>query len=94
MIQADDTSVQLQLAWDWSTSFGPAQEVCKVSSTLFTKGGMSSATYPRDVRVSRVRFRGSGRALVLRFSTSPDKDFALAGYSIEGTGRDLAEGVK
>lgn len=94
MIIADDASVLLQVAWDWSTEFGPAQEMCKVSALMFNRAELDLSKYPRDVRVTRARFRGTGRAAVLRFSSSPDKDFCLAGYSIEGQARDKAEGVK
>lgn len=94
MIVSDTVSVQLQVAWDWSTQFSPPQEMAKISTTLFTSAGYLMDAYPREVVVTRARFRGAGRALKMRFSTSPDKDFALAGWSIEGTARDKAEGVK
>lgn len=94
MINSDVVSVKLKVAWDWSTSFGPEQEAAKWSPTLFAAGGFDSSAYPRDVVVTRMRFRGAGRTLKLRFSTSPDKDFALAGWSIEGIARTKAEGVK
>lgn len=94
MIVSDTVSVILQIAWDWSTEYGPPQEMSKISATLYAATGYSSANYPREVTVTRMRFRGAGRTLKLRFSTSPDKDFALAGWSIEGTARDKAEGVK
>lgn len=94
MILSDTVSVQLQIAWDWSTEFSPPQEMAKISPTLYASAGYMSDAYPRDVVVTRMRFRGAGRTLKLRFSTSSDKDFALAGWSIEGTARDKAEGVK
>lgn len=94
MIASDSVSVLLQVSWDWSTDFGPAQEMARLSPTLYTNSGYSSSAYPRDVVVTRARFRGAGRALQLRFSTSPDKDFALAGWSVEGIARDRAEGAK
>jgi hypothetical protein len=94
MINSDTVSVRLQVAWDWSTTFTQPQEVAKISPTLFAAGGLTSGGYPRDVMVTRVRFRGSGRALLMRFTTSPDKDFSLAGWSIEGTARDKAEGAR
>lgn len=94
MINSDIVSVVLSVAWDWSTQFGPGQEMAKLAPTTYTNAGYSSSAYPRDVIVTRARFRGTGRALQLRFSTSPDKDFALAGWSIEGMARDKAEGAK
>lgn len=94
MILSDTVSVQLQVAWDWSTTFSPAQEMAKLSSSLYARAGFAIDAYPREVVVTRARFRGAGRALKVRFSTSPDKDFALAGWSLEGTSRDKAEGVK
>lgn len=94
MILSDTVSVVLQVAWDWSTEFSTGQEMAKISPTLYTQAGYISQNYPREVVVTRARFRGAGRALKMRFSTSPDKDFALAGWSIEGVARDRAEGVK
>lgn len=94
MILSDTVSVVLQVAWDWSTQYSPPQEMAKISPTMFTAAGYLMDNYPREVVVTRMRFRGAGRTLKMRFSTSPDKDFALAGWSIEGTARDKAEGVK
>lgn len=46
MILSDAVSVQLQVAWDWSTQYSPPQEMAKISPTMFTAAGYLMDNYP------------------------------------------------
>lgn len=57
--------------------FSTPQEAYKLS-TIRLKGG-SEANYNYKVVDTRLRVRGTGRVVVLRYESSPGKDFELIG---------------
>jgi len=60
-------------AGKWSTP----QETYKLSTRRLV--GFTEDTYPFDVIDTRVRARGTGRVVVMRYESSPGKDFELIG---------------
>ena len=60
-------------AGKWSTP----QETYKLSTRRLV--GTTEANYPFDVIDTRVRARGTGRVVVMRYESSPGKDFELIG---------------
>lgn len=60
-------------AGKWSTP----QETYKLSTRRLV--GTTEANYPFDVVDTRVRARGTGRVVVMRYESSPGKDFELIG---------------
>jgi len=84
MIFADSCSVLVSMFWDWTKLAAPKQEAVKFNKALFDNYGATEGNYPRDVLSSRLRFRGAGRSLLVRFESSEDKDFVLLGYTIDG----------
>jgi hypothetical protein len=71
-------TAKFDFAIDNSTGkFSTPQEAYKLS-TLRLKGG-SEADYKYKVVDTRLRVRGSGRVVVLRYESSPGKDFELIG---------------
>jgi len=60
-------------AGKWSTP----QETYKLSTRRLV--GTNEANYPFKVIDTRVRARGTGRVVVMRYESSPGKDFELIG---------------
>ena len=60
-------------AGKWSTP----QETYKLSTRRLV--GTTEANYPFDVIDTRARARGTGRVVVMRYESSPGKDFELIG---------------
>ena len=82
MQTSDIYSCLLTAKFDFATSngtgkFSTPQEAYKLS-TLRLKGG-SEDDYNYKVVDTRLRVRGSGRVVVLRYESSPGKDFELIG---------------
>ena len=94
MLPSETTSVKVSLLWDWAHKKVGEQEAVMLSPKLLDSVLGSEDAYPRDVIVSRLRMRGTGRVLVVRCESSPGKDMRILGHSIEGISRDVLEGNK
>lgn len=94
MVKSETTSVLVSLLWDWAHKKVGEQEAVLLSPKLLALAGGSELGYSRDVIVSRLRMRGTGRVLVVRCESSPGKDMRILGHSIEGISRDVLEGNK
>lgn len=62
-------------AGKWSTP----QETWKYSTLRLANVNNIEAAYPHDVVDTRVRVRGTGRVMVMRYESTPGKDFELIG---------------
>ena len=62
-------------AGKWSTP----QETWKYSTLRLAKVNGVESLYPYSVVDTRVRVRGTGRVVVMRYESSPGKDFQLIG---------------
>lgn len=62
-------------AGKWSTP----QETWKYSTLRLANVNNVEADYPHDVVDTRVRVRGTGRVMVMRYESTPGKDFELIG---------------
>lgn len=59
----------------WSTP----QETYKLSTLRLANGGGAEAGYNYGVVDTKVKVRGTGKVVVLRYESSPGKDFQLIG---------------
>ena len=59
----------------WSTP----QETYKLSPLRLANGGGAEAGYNYKVVDTKVKVRGNGKVVVLRYESSPGKDFQLIG---------------
>lgn len=89
MLESPYMSALLSAHWDWSN--GPAsnkqtakQEAFKLSPTRLAAVGGDARAYPFDTVDTRLRIPGRGRSLVVRYESSPGKDFILLGHTIVG----------
>lgn len=62
-----------------SGKFSTPQQVYKLSTKRLAQVGGVEDNYPFDVVDTRVRVRGSGKVLKLRYESEPGKDFELIG---------------
>jgi hypothetical protein len=85
MAQSEKFSAKVSVVWDFdSNRTQRTQEAYKLESKLLSQVGGIEENYPRDVIQSRVRVRGRGETMVVRFEATEGKDLILLGYSLEG----------
>ena len=89
MITSDIFSARLSVQWDWSNNSSSGkqsrtQEAFKYSPRRLAQVDNVESDYPFDVVDTRLRVPGSGRTMVVRYESSPGKDFILLGHSITG----------
>jgi hypothetical protein len=75
------SSLVVSLAWDFNKTFTQPQQAYR-----FKSHGVSGATwdYPDSVISTRLKLRGRGRTMRLRFDSEEGKDFILLGYTVVG----------
>lgn len=82
MVLSDVYSCMLTTKWDWASNnntgkWSTPQETYKLSTRRL--GASAEAGYEFKVVDTRVRARGTGKALVMRYESTPGKDFELIG---------------
>lgn len=98
MVESDNMSAKLIVKWDWSSATGSGKETAPQEAFKYSNRRLANAgdeeSYPFDVVDTKLRVRGTGRAMVVRYESSPGKDFALIGYSVLGLERTESEARK
>lgn len=99
MIVSTTNSALLSVHWDWSNAASSGkqtrqQESFKYSPRRLAQVNNVESDYPFDVVDTRLRVPGSGRTMVVRYESSPGKDFILLGHSISGIERTESEARK
>ena len=89
MITSTRMGALLSVVWDWSNSViskkeSRKQEAFKYNTARLNLVAGVELDYPFDVVDTKLRVRGSGRAMVLRYDSVSGKDFVLLGHSIAG----------
>ncbi len=70
-------------SWDFAEDFGTAQEVYRLKYPLFpNSGNLNDFNYPDDVITSRIKIRGHGRSMRIRYESVQGKDFILLGWGM------------
>lgn len=92
-------SAQLSADWDWSNSNlsykkTKAQEAFKYDPRRLAQVGGDEEAYPFDVVDTKLRIRGAGRTLKVRYESTEGKDFILLGHAVKGIDRGDTEGNK
>ena len=87
------------MSFDWSLDertkkVTRSQEAYKLDTRRLAQGGGLEADYPYSVVDTKLRVRGSGRVMRVRYESSEGKDMILMGYSVLGIVRDDSEGSK
>lgn len=78
----NDSSCKLSAFWDFkTTSSSTAQEVYRLKYNAVVSD-VNSFDYPHTVITSRIKLRGRGRSLRLRFESSEGKAFEILGFGM------------
>lgn len=86
-----DSSCLLSAYYDFSRNPTSVAQQCfrRKSTPAVDTSDLTSWTYPRTVIATRLKIRGRGRSMRLRFESETGKDFHLLGYNViqAGSGR-------
>jgi hypothetical protein len=80
------SSMMVSAYWDFkSTPSSDPQEAYRLKITpVVDPTALSTFGYPESVVTTRLKLRGRGRSMRLRFESTAGKDFVLLGYSVLG----------
>ena len=77
------SGLKVSAAWDFAEDFGTSQQVYRLKYPLFPdNSNLSDFNYPDDVITSRVKIRGHGRSMRLKYESEQGKDFLLLGWGL------------
>lgn len=77
------SGLKVSAAWDFSESFGTSQQVYRLKFPVFpNNSNLSDFNYPDDVITSRVKIRGHGRSMRIKYESEQGKDFLLLGWGM------------
>ena len=84
------SSLLVSAYWDFSTSpASAAQQAYRYKTTpVVNPSNLNSFGYPETVITTRLKVRGRGRSMRLRFESEQGKDFVLLGYGVLGGRND------
>lgn len=70
-------------AWDFRDTFSTSQQLYrKKFPVVVDPNNLNEYNYPEDVITSRVKVRGTGRSMRLRYESEQGKDFQLIGWGM------------
>lgn len=70
-------------AWDFRSDFSAGQQVYRQKfPVVVDPNNLNEYNYPEDVITSRVKVRGTGRSMRLRYESEQGKDFQLIGWGM------------
>lgn len=70
-------------AWDFNSTFSAPQQLYrKKFPVVVDPNNLNEYNYPEDVITSRVKVRGTGRSMRLRYESEQGKDFQLIGWGM------------
>lgn len=97
MIKSDNFSSIMSAYFDWSLSSATGkvttqQEAFKYDTRRLAQGGGIESDYPYEVVDTKLRIRGQGRSMRIRFQSDGGKDLRLLGYAILGVDYGDSEG--
>ena len=77
------SSLLVSSAWDFNETFGAAQQAYRFKFPIIVDPeNLSTFTYPEDVITTRLKVRGHGRSVRLRYESEQGKDFILLGWGL------------
>ena len=79
--------------WEWASDirsgrWSRPQQIIKPMRVASPQASNQLNSDFQDVKYTKVKVRGQGKALVLRFESEDGKDFSLFGWSIPFTGEN------
>lgn len=77
------SSLLVSAAWDFNDTFSATQQAYRLKyPVVVDPEDLSKFDYPEDVITTRLKMRGHGRSLRLKYSSEQGKDFILLGWGI------------
>jgi hypothetical protein len=77
------SSLTVAASWDYNKQFGTAQQVYRHKFPIIVDpNNIDNFPYPEEVITTRLKMRGSGRSMRLRYQSVTGKDFNLLGWGI------------
>ena len=91
LVAKDESSCIVESRWEWadradSGRFGKSFQAYRLLRNYIPEGNTDLFNYGFEVITTRNKLRGKGRALSIKFSTEPNKDLKLLGWSVNITG--------
>lgn len=85
-VPINESSCLVSAYWDFkSTPSSPAQEAYRLKyMPIPDAAALTTFGYPESVVTTRLKLRGRGRSVRLKFESTTGKDFTLLGYSLIG----------
>lgn len=77
------SSLLVSAAWDFNDTFSAAQQAYRLKyPVIVNPNSLSTFDYPEDIITTRLKVRGHGRSVRLKYSSEQGKDFILLGWGI------------
>ncbi len=77
------SGLKISAAWDFAEDFGASQQVYRLKyPVLPNSSNLNDFNYPEDVITSRVKVRGHGRSMRIKYESEQGKDFLLLGWGM------------
>jgi len=79
-----DSSLKVSTFWDFrkTTSSDPQEAYRRKFVPVVDAGDLTNFDYPDNIVVTRLKCRGTGRNMRIRFESSSGKDFVLLGFGV------------
>jgi hypothetical protein len=77
------SSLLVSAAWDFNDTFSATQQAYRLKyPVVVNPHDLTSFPYPEDVITTRLKIRGHGRSVRLKYSSEQGKDFILLGWGV------------
>ena len=77
------SSLLVSTAWDFNSNFGSPQEAYRFKHPIVVDpDNLSNFNYPEDVIITRLKVRGHGRSMRIKYESTQGKDFILLGWGL------------
>lgn len=77
------SSMLVSVAWDFNSSFSQGQQAYRLKyPVVVDPNNLSVYDYPEDVITSRLKVRGKGRSIRIKYESEAGKDFILLGWGV------------
>ena len=77
------SSLLVSTSWDFKETFTTPQQAYRLKQTVVVNpNDLTEFDYPESVITTRLKLRGHGRSMRIRYESEPGKDFLLLGWGI------------